>query len=131
MDFSQQHVVLVHAGVAGQDFSELSYIGRLVHAHANFDLPWLLGCIKDVHEEIHLAMILRDWHWHAQKGVEGVRLPMTSWTSQARPELCLEYGMHEGVVTANMIRQSLSGDDVIRPAKWVLKVEKEIDRSIK
>lgn len=123
MDFGQQHVVLVHTGVAGQDFSQLSHIRRLIHAHADFDLSWLLRRVENVHEEIYLTMILRDRHRDAQKRVEGVRLPMTPRTSQTRPELRLEHGVHEGVVAPHVIRQSLGCNNIIRPTECVLQTE--------
>lgn len=55
-------MIFIYAGVASQDFSELSYIGRLIYADADFDLPRLLRCVEDIYIEIHLAMILRHWH---------------------------------------------------------------------
>lgn len=110
-------MILVHAGVAGQDLSELPHVGRLIHAHADLDLPRLLRRVENVHVEIHLPMILRHRHRHAQEGVEGVRLPMASRTSQTRPELRLEYGVYEGIVTPHVIRKRLRGHDVIGSAE--------------
>lgn len=62
MDFGQQHMIFIYAGVASQDFSELSYVGRLVYADADFHLPRLLRRVEDIYVEIYLAMILRHWH---------------------------------------------------------------------
>lgn len=118
-------MILVYAGVASQDFSQLSHIGRLIHAHADLDLSRLLGRVEDVHVEIHLTMILRHRYRHAQKRIEGVRLPVTSRTGQTGAKLRLKHGVHEGVVTSYVIRQGLGGDDVIRSAKRVLRKEKE------
>lgn len=97
-------MILVYAGVAGKDFSQLSHVRRLIHAHADLDLPGLLRRVEDVHVEIHLTVILRDRYRHTEKRVEGVGLPVTSRTGQTRPKLCLKHGVHEGVVTSYVIR---------------------------
>lgn len=72
VDLGQQHVILIHAGITSQDLPEFPHIGRLIHAHANLDLSWLLRRVENIYIEIHLAMILRHWHRHAQERVEGV-----------------------------------------------------------
>lgn len=115
-------MILVHAGVTSQDLSEFPHVGRLIHAHADLDLPRLLRRVENVHVEIHLPMILRHRHRHAQKGVEGVRLPVAPRTGQTRPELRLEHGVYEGVVTPHVIRKRLRGNDVVRPAERVLQM---------
>lgn len=65
MDFSQQHVIFIHSGIAGENFSEFSYICRLIHAHANLNLPRLLRGVENVYIKIYLTMVLRYWYWHA------------------------------------------------------------------
>lgn len=62
VNFREQHVILVDTSVTSQYLSELSDIGRLVHAHADLHLPWLLRRIEDIHKKVHLPVILRHRH---------------------------------------------------------------------
>lgn len=120
VDLGQQHVILIDAGIAGQDLAEFPYIGRLIHAHADLDLSRLLRRVENVHVEIHLAMVLRHRHRHTQERVEGVGLPVTPRTGQTGSELRLEHGMDEGIVAPHVIRQGLGGDDVVGSTERIL-----------
>lgn len=95
VNFREQHVILIDPRVAGQNFSKLSNVRRLIRAHADLHLPRLLRRVQHVHEKVHLPVVLRNRHRHAQERIERVRLPVTPRTRETRPKLGLEHRVHE------------------------------------
>lgn len=103
VDLGEEHVVLVDAGVAGEYFPELLDVGSVAHAYAYANLSRLLRRVEHVDVEALLALGLGHRHRHAQERIERVALFLAPRARQARPELRLEYFVHERVVAAHVV----------------------------
>lgn len=66
------------------------------------------------------TLVLRHRHGHTEEGVEGVALPLAPGAGERGAKLRLEHGVHEAVVAADVVRQSLRRHHLVRATEGVL-----------
>lgn len=59
------------------------------------------------------------------EGVERVALLVTPWTRERRPELGLEYGLHERIIAPPVVGQRFRRNHLIRSTVVVLQGKEE------